>query len=147
MKKSSSSHLYTAVWWRRQMETFSALLCAGNSPVTGNSHHKSQWRRALMFSLICNWINGWVNNREAVDYDVTVIVTVLHIRQPIWSLESELEDESFYGIRTTSSQVFCEVSSGSHFFTAVVTCANLWHGCIIWIIIKAKHFFPCNCYY
>ena len=25
-----------------------------------NSPHKGQWRRALMFSLICAWINGWV---------------------------------------------------------------------------------------
>ena len=33
------------------------------SPV--NSQHKGQWRGALMFSLICAWINGWVNNREA----------------------------------------------------------------------------------
>ena len=35
------------------------------SPV--NSPHKGQWRGALMFSLICVWINGWVNNREAGD--------------------------------------------------------------------------------
>ena len=35
------------------------------SPV--NSPHKGQWRGALMFSLICAWINGWVNNREAGD--------------------------------------------------------------------------------
>ena len=35
------------------------------SPV--NSPHKGQWRRALMFSLICVWINGWVNNRKAGD--------------------------------------------------------------------------------
>ena len=48
------------------------------SPV--NSPHKGQWRGALMFSLICSWINGWVNNREAgdlrrhrTDYDVTVM--------------------------------------------------------------------------
>ena len=48
------------------------------SPV--NSPHKSQWRGALMFSLICAWINGWVNNEEAgdlrrycADYDVTVM--------------------------------------------------------------------------
>ena len=41
--------------------------------------HKGQWRGALMFSLICVWINDWVNNREAGDlrryrahYDVTV---------------------------------------------------------------------------
>ena len=25
-----------------------------------NSQHKGQWRRALIFSLICAWINGWV---------------------------------------------------------------------------------------
>ena len=50
------------------------------SPV--NSPHKGQWRGALIFTLICVWINGWVNNREAVDlrryrthYDVTVMVT------------------------------------------------------------------------
>ena len=31
------------------------------SPV--NSPHKGQWRGALMFTLICGRINGWVNNR------------------------------------------------------------------------------------
>ena len=50
------------------------------SPV--NSPHKGQWRGALMVSLICVWINGWVNNREAGDwrrhrahYGVTVMPT------------------------------------------------------------------------
>ena len=49
------------------------------SPV--NSPHKGQWRGALMFSLICVWINGGVNNREAGDlrcyhahYNVTVML-------------------------------------------------------------------------
>ena len=32
-----------------------------------NSPHKSQWRGALMFSLICTRINSWVNIREAGD--------------------------------------------------------------------------------
>ena len=31
----------------------------GNSPVTGKSPHKGQWREALIFSLIFAWINGW----------------------------------------------------------------------------------------
>ena len=64
------------------METTSALLamCAENSPVTGEFPAQSQWRWALMFSLICAWMNGSVNNREAGDlrryranYDVTLI--------------------------------------------------------------------------
>ena len=48
------------------------------SPV--NSPHKGQWRGALMFTLICARINGWVNNPEAGDlwrhrvhYDVIVM--------------------------------------------------------------------------
>ena len=32
-----------------------------------NSPHKGQWRGALMFSLICAWIKGWINNGEAGD--------------------------------------------------------------------------------
>ena len=28
-------------------------------------HTKGLWRGAFMFSLICVWINGWVNNRKA----------------------------------------------------------------------------------
>ena len=56
-------------WWRHQMKTFSALLavCAGISPVPGEFPAQGQWRGALMFSLICVWINDWVNNREAGD--------------------------------------------------------------------------------
>ena len=44
-------------------------------------HTKGQWHGALMFSLICVRINGWVNNREAGDlrryrghYDVIVMI-------------------------------------------------------------------------
>ena len=47
---------------------------------TVDSPYKGQWRAALMFSLICARINGWVNHREAGDlrrhrthYDVTVM--------------------------------------------------------------------------
>ena len=51
------------------------------SPV--NSPHKGQWRWALMFSLICAWRNGWINNGEAGDLrrhrahcDVVVMIWV-----------------------------------------------------------------------
>ena len=52
------------------------------SPV--NSPHKGQWRGALMFALICVWINGWVNNSDAGDLrrhrahcDVIVMITMV----------------------------------------------------------------------
>ena len=49
------------------MEAYSALLaiCAGNSPVPGE--FPAQRSVTKMFSLICVWINGWENNREAGD--------------------------------------------------------------------------------
>ena len=44
------------------------------------SPHKDQWRGALMFSLICPWMNDWVNNRESghlrrhrAHYDTTLM--------------------------------------------------------------------------
>ena len=49
-----------------------------------NSPHKGQWRGALMFSLICAWRNGWVNNHESgnlrhhlAHYDVIVMLVLL----------------------------------------------------------------------
>ena len=42
-------------------------LCTGIHRSPGNSPHKGQWCIALMFSLICAWINGWINNGEAGD--------------------------------------------------------------------------------
>ena len=50
-----------------------------------NSFHRGQWRGALVFSLICDWINDWVNNGEAGDlrrhrahYDVIVMVELFY---------------------------------------------------------------------
>ena len=73
----------------------------GIHPYPVDSSHKIQWCRAFMFSLICAWTNGWVNNRDAGDsrrhrahYDVTEMTcnnhhadfykvsTMLHIHQP-----------------------------------------------------------------
>ena len=46
-----------------------------------NSPRKGQWSGAFVFSLICSWINGWVNKRDASDlrlnrahYDVSVMI-------------------------------------------------------------------------
>ena len=69
------------------------------SPV--NSPHKGQWRGALMFSLICVWINGWVNNRKAGDlrryrahYDVTVMTRSLSVHHVYRNLASDQSGKS-----------------------------------------------------
>ena len=66
-----------------------------------NSPHKGQWRGALMFSVICVWINHWVDYREAGDlrrsrahYDVTVMCCHLCYKcwrksYRTWSLEAK----------------------------------------------------------
>ena len=81
LRSGTNGQRHVSPRWRHQMETFSALLAlyVGNSPVTGEFPHKGQWRGALIFSLICVWTNGWVNNRNFGDfrrhrahYDVTV---------------------------------------------------------------------------
>ena len=64
--------------WKHFLRYWPFVQGIHQSPV--NSPHKGLWRGALMFSLICTWINGWVNKREAGDlrchhahYDVTVL--------------------------------------------------------------------------
>ena len=72
MMTSSREHIFQRHWPY-------VCVCVGGGPLV-NSPHKCQWRGALMFSLICAWINGSVNNREAGDlrrqcahYDVIVM--------------------------------------------------------------------------
>ena len=62
-----------------------------------NSPHKGQWRRPLIFSLICVWTNGWVHNRDAGDliyrrahYDVTIIPNaIIPIVSNLYNFESQ----------------------------------------------------------
>ena len=71
MMTSSNGNILRVIYWP-------FVRWIHRSPV--NSPHKGQWRGALMFSLICSWINGWSNNVEAGDlrwhraqYDVIVM--------------------------------------------------------------------------
>ena len=67
-----------------------------------NSHHKGQWRGALMFSLFCVWINGWVNNGEAGDLRRNrghYVVIVMF--GPIFFCHGSEKSESPFGARTS----------------------------------------------
>ena len=78
-----SEQVSEQLWWRHQMETFSALLalCAGKSPVTGEFPSQRPVTQSfdVFFDLCLN--NGWVNNCEAGNlrchrshYDVRVMM-------------------------------------------------------------------------
>ena len=76
--------IWAHTWWRHQMETFSALLGHLCGEFTGHRWipcTEASDAQLWGFSLICAWINGWVNNRGAGDlrrhrahYDVTVMI-------------------------------------------------------------------------
>ena len=73
--------------WKHFPRYWPFVLGIHRSPV--NSPHKGQWHGALMFSLICAWINGWVNTREAGDlrrhraHDVVTVIRLTQIERHI----------------------------------------------------------------
>ena len=100
------------------------------SPV--NSPHKGQWRGALMFSLICVWINDWVNSREAGDlrryrahFDVIYIIITKNIRYLLWN-------RGFWRSLNNTYQIF---------LTPCIRCTNRL--CDSWGLIDVNpHFIP-----
>ena len=67
-------------WGTMILRTYGGTLDTILHQVRSSLEFKSQWRGALIFSLLCVWINGWVKNRKAGDlrryrshYDVTVM--------------------------------------------------------------------------
>ena len=74
------------VKWKHFLRYWSFVRGIPRSSV--NSPHKGQWHGAMMFSLICIWINIWINNCEAGD-TVAPIMTSLwwvmsHGHHDIW---------------------------------------------------------------
>ena len=68
--------------WKHFLRNWPSVRGIHRSPV--NSPHKGQWRGALMFPLICVWINVSRNTREAGDlrrhrahYDVTIMIKII----------------------------------------------------------------------
>ena len=76
-KDDSSKNHDDVIKWKQLPRYLPFVRGIHRSPA--NSLHKGQWRRALMFSLICARIDDWENNHEAGDlrrhrahYDVNV---------------------------------------------------------------------------
>ena len=75
-------HLLVLPWWCHQIKKIPRYwpFVPGIPRPPVNSPHKGQWRGALVFSLICAWTSGWVNNRDSGDlrrhrphFEVTVM--------------------------------------------------------------------------
>ena len=91
------------------------------SPV--NSPHNDQWRWLLMLSLICGWINGWANIREAGDlkihrahYDVIVMFLLKWwLTMITWKAFTRLilvSNETYYKISVSiSCNMWCHYTS------------------------------------
>ena len=79
---------YDVIKWRHFPRYWPFVRGIHLSPV--NSPHKGQWRGALMFSLICLWINCWVNNGGAGDlrryrhWNAVLFFHVCHGQWYIW---------------------------------------------------------------
>ena len=118
--RSPSSHIESQVPLRDMMTSSNGYIFRVTGHLCGE-----WWRGALMFSLICVWINNWVNNREAGDlrryrahYDVIVMIHMLYNMTPAkvplsWGAKAVTYRDLYRGI---SKPVFClllGVSSGS----------------------------------
>ena len=109
-------------WWRHPMETFSVLLaiCAGNSPALGEFAAQRPVTRSFDVSLMCVWINDWVNNREAGDlrrnrahYDVIVMWRVFFIAMCSFFIKSSYATELRFSLHPFSGNMLKTISSQS----------------------------------
>ena len=93
-RMSSQTYIFSTVWWGQKHKKHDDVIKWKHLPRYGpfvrgihrfpvNFPHKGQWRGALMFSLICALIDGWVNYGEAGDlrhhrahYGVIVMIAI-----------------------------------------------------------------------
>ena len=100
------------------LNSFVIMMTSSNGNIFRVTGHlwkgqKGQWRGALMFSLICVWINGWVNNGEAGDlrryrahYNVTVMnVDLVKLDNHACCLLGDLNVNMFYILYTVRQQI------------------------------------------
>ena len=120
------------------------------SPV--NFPHKGQWRRALMFALICVWINSWVNNSEAgnlrryrAHYDVIVMAAENYT---LWYEYEIGHDEILIDVNTLTdfinglwakNWIYLVIHVSRDWVSwAAMTCAKLW------LYLESGHYILCK---
>ena len=104
------SHHDDVIKWKHFPRNWPFVRGIHRSPA--NSPHKGQWRGALMFSLICAWINDWINNREAGDlrrHRDHYYVIVMMVSRPCSSSVMGLVEEAGWASRANMSW-YCNMS-------------------------------------
>ena len=100
------------------------------SPV--NSPLRGQWRGAVMFSLICTWINGRVNNGEAGDlrcyrahYDVRAMtyINVVLYKEVTIPVTYQVREQGLYWLITRSTS--CRLFAAIHTEVLVTVTSNV----------------------
>ena len=92
-----------------------------------------------MFPLICVWITGWVNNREAGDlrryrghYDVIVMCPSTPAETNGWisivKLEIRTRALQWYATGLTCAQTFCKIRLTAHNYTSIMPCGLFCKG-------------------
>ena len=122
-------------WWRHQMKHFSRYwpFLRGIRRWPVNSPDKDQWHGALVLSLICTWINGWIKNREAGDlgghraHYYVIVMEILdsstHAKVPT---HDQIERESCMRCRGWGVYLLKRKSNGMDLDTLFALLAPLW---------------------
>ena len=140
-------HWFTTVFWVHMMTSSNGSIFCVTGHLCGEftgrrwiPPFKGQWRGALMFSLICAWIKGWVNNREAGDlrhhrvhYDVIVMVAhtdrLLHSPSLVAPGLSGVWNMNSHWLRETWPLIGCHCCSvivGVNIGWDCLSCSGLW---------------------
>ena len=117
------------------------------SPV--NSPHKGQWRGTLMFSLICAWTKGWVNNREATYWFKTpsrslwrhcngwhdVIVLLFHVQEgdDCYPLTFARVWDSAFHVYGRLHILGCAIGT-----VGLRHAPTMWACCVLWEIVEVS---------
>ena len=118
--------------WKHFPHDWPSLWGLHRSPV--NSSHQGQRRRALIFSLLSIWTNGWVNNWYAGDlrchcahYDASVQDTD-QTMGPQKTLHISLSQAS-YGVSFVKIMIYKDSR------------LCLWTDIVQWYLAKIKHYY------
>ena len=105
-----------------------------------NSSHKGQWRRALMFSLICAWINSRVNNHEAGDLrcHCTIIYFILH--HTLEPLYKRLQRIYFFDLLHFFWKANVISSNDIYFFWVCFVSQTIFHATYILFMQGISHY-------